>query len=439
MKSRLLTLAALTLALGSILSACGGDSTGSTDASSGGNTQASADKTSFSILIGKPEIAEQFEKTTKEYAQSHNVSISVIPLGNQTAYEKLATLYASNNAPTMMLLGQEIPDMTDKLVDLSDQPWVQHANVGTLDFVKDGDKIVGMPLTVEAFGLLYNKQVLDEAVGGSFDPSTIRTRDSLKELFDKIEATGKGAIHVSPMDWSLGAHLSNIFFTNQSPDSAERHAFLDKLKSGEADLSANTVYNGWADTFDLMKQYNQAKGSPLAPVYDDGTLALAGGEVGIWFMGNWAYPQLKEVNPDGEFGFLPVPISNNPEDYGNSQISVGVPSYWTIDATTATAEQQQAAKEFMNWLVSDPAGQDAYVNRFNSIPVFDNFTVLPEDSLSVAIMNYTSSGHTLEWMNTYYPVGGWAQMGASMQKYLSNTIDRAAFTKELQDYWTSLK
>lgn len=440
MKTRLLLLAAITLLFSTVLYACGGNTKNTTE---GGQTEngssSKGEKTNFSILIGKPEIAEEFEKAVKQYSQDHNVNVTIIPLGTQTGYEKLATLYASKNAPTIMMLGQEFPDMKSKLADLSDQPWVEHANDGTLDFVTDGDKVLGMPLTVEAFGLLYNKEVLDKAVGGTFDPATVRTRDELKALFDKVEASGPKALHISPMDWSLGAHLSNVFFTDQSPDSAERHAFLDKLKTGEADLSTNTVYNGWLDTFDLMKQYNNAKSSSLSPVYDDGTLALAEGEVGLWFMGNWAYPQLKEINPDGHFGFLPMPISNNAEDYGNSQISVGVPSYWAIDAEMSTPEQQQAAKDFLNWLVSDPQGQDIYVNKFNAIPVFDNFTVLPQDTLSLSIIDYMNNSKTLEWMNTYYPVGGWAEMGAFMQKYLSNNTDRAAFTKELQNYWKNVK
>ncbi len=43
--------------------------------------------------------------------------------------------------------------------------------------------------TAAGIGILYNKAVCDAAVGGDFDPSTIKTRSDLKDLFDKIEAT----------------------------------------------------------------------------------------------------------------------------------------------------------------------------------------------------------------------------------------------------------
>lgn len=434
MKKKVLLLAALTLVLGTILTACGGNGNGSEESASSGGGGAG-----FSILIGKPEIAEQFEEVVGQYAEEKNVDINIIPLGTQTAYERLTTLYASGNAPTVMMLGQEFPEMKSKLADLSDQPWVSHAQSGTLDFVTDDSKVLGMPATVEAFGFIYNKAVLDKAVGGDFDPASVKTRDDLKSLFDQVKASGVEALHVSPMDWSLGAHLTNILFTTQSPQSEERHAFMDSLKSGQTDLASNAVFNGWVDTIDLMKEYNSTKDAPLAPVYDDGTLALAGGEVGLWFMGNWAYPQLKEANPDAEYGFLPLPISNNADDYGNSQISVGVPQYWAVDASTSTPEQQQAAKDFLNWLVSDPEGQDAYVNKFNYVPVYDNFSVMPEDMISQSVIAYMDNDQTLEWMNNFYPADGWPKMGAIMQKYLAGTIDRTALAKELADYWASVQ
>lgn len=438
-----LLLSAMILLLGVVLAACGGSNNGNNAAGSSDQPQGSdssgGKKVSFSILIGKPEIAEQFEQTVKQYSKEKNVDINIIPLAGQTAYEKLTTLYASGNAPTVMVLGQEFSEMKTKLADLTDQPWVAHAQKGTLDFVTDNSRVLGMPATVEAFGFVYNKAVLDKAVGGTFDPASIKTRDDLKALFDKIKASGVDALHISPLDWSLGAHFTNIMFTDQASDSADRHAFMDKLKTGGVKLTDNAVYNGWLDTFDLMKQYNSAKDAPLSPTYDDGTLALANGDVGLWFMGNWAYPQLKEANPDAEYGLLPVPVSNNASDYGNTQISVGVPSYWVVDASASTPEQQQAAKDFLNWLVSDPAGQDAYVNKFNYVPVYDNFTVQPADSLSKQIIQYMSDNSTLEWMNNAYPVDAWPKMGASMQKYLSGNIDRAGLTKELTDYWTSVK
>lgn len=425
-----------------ILSACGNDTNGNSEKEKGNaKTETSGKATEISILLGKPEIAVQFDEMLAEFQESNkDIKITVIPLAGQNAYEKMTTLYSSKNAPTIMMMGSEFDEFKDRLVDLSDQPWVDHAFAGTLDFVQDEDKILGMPVTVEAFGYIYNKEVMEITLGEAFDPTSINTIDSFKIVLDEISSQdGKAGIHVSPMDWSLGAHFTNIFFSAQSSDRDERHQFMQDLKDGKVDLASNKVFNGWLDSFDLMKENNQNKKAPLAPQYDDGPLALSGGDVGTWFMGNWAYPQLVELEPEGEYGFISVPISNNPEDYGNNEISIGVPSYWAIDASQSKPEEQEAAKKLLNWLVSDEVGQDYYVNKLNLIPIFDNFKIQPEDSLSQQIVSYMEENKALEWMNTYYPADGWPTMGASMQKYLSGVIDRAELTKEFEDYWKSAK
>ncbi|MBW8351380.1 ABC transporter substrate-binding protein [Bacillus sp. IITD106] len=413
------------------LSACGG----SNDGSSSNNGGKKGKQTEISILFGK-EVMKEFEAATKEFGAENNVKVNIIPLAGANAYEKMTSLYSSGNAPTIMLVAQEFAEFKDRLLDLSNEPWIDHVQEGMTDFVTVDGKVYGQPATVEAFGFIYNKAVLDKAVGGDFDPKTVKTQDDLKNLLDKLDALdGVEPIHVSPMDWSLGAHVTNPLFAAQSSDRDERHQFMQDMLDGKVSLSENKVFDGWIKTFDLMKEYNQAKKSPLAPQYDDGPLALAGGQVGLWFMGNWAYPQLAEIDPDGEYGFLPVPISNDASDYGNSQISVGVPSYWVIDASQSSKEQQEVAKKFLDWLVSTEKGQEHYVKNFNFIPVFDNFKVNPEDSLSLSVMDYMKDNNTLEWMNSYYPADGFPAMGASLQKYLSNEIDREGLAKEFEDYW----
>lgn len=398
------------------------------------------DKVQVNILMGKPEVAKQFEEMLTEYNNSNkNAKITMIPLGGQNASEKMATLYASKNAPTIMMLGQEFADYKDKLLDLTDQPWVKNAMEGTLDYVKVNDKVQGMPVTVESFGFIYNKTILDQAVGGSFNPSSIKTQKDLEDLFKKIEATGKRAIHISPMDWSLGAHYTNVLFTTQSQNKDERTKFMSDIKAGKVSLKDNKQFNGWLETFNLMKKYNSEKASPLSPAIEDGSQKLATGQVGLWFMGNWSYPQIKELDANGEYGFLPVPISNNADDYGNSQISVGVPSYWCVDGSQSTKEQQAEAKKFLNWLVSDKKGQDGYVNKLNFIPVYNNFPIKPQDSLSKDILKYMENKKTLEWMNNYYPADGWSKMGATMQKYLADKINKDQLIPEFEAYWKNTK
>jgi len=388
----------------------------------------------------KGEIGEPFEEAVAAYnASQDQYEIVSVPMDGSNPVEKMTTLYASGNATTMMVMGQEFGLFQENLLDLSDAEFSQHALPGTQDLVTVDGAIYGMPVTVEAFGLLYNKAVLDEAVGGDFDPASIQTRTDLRELFEQVQALdGVEAIHVSPMDWSLGAHFTNILFSPQSADREERFDFYEAIQSGDVSLMDNEVFNGWLDTLDLMLEFNANARSPLSPDYDQGTLALANGEAGFWFMGNWAYPQLVEINPDVEFGILPVPISDDAATYGNTQISVGVPLYIVIDESQSSPEEQAGAIDFLNWLISSEDGQNYYVNEFNFIPVYDTFEIAPADSMSRQILSFVEAGETLEWMNMQYPPDGWPSMGASMQKYLVDQVDRGELAEELEDYWANV-
>ncbi len=407
----------------------GGDVSG--DTSNNENSKEAVEVTILGTI--KSEIGEAFEEAVATYNQSQKqFKITIIPMDGQNPFEKMTALYASGHAPTIMVMGQEMAEFKDRLLDLSETEFTKLAFPGTQANATMDGKILGMPFTVEGFGLLYNKKVLNEAVGGTFDPAEIQTRTDLKELLDQIEALdGTKAVHLSPMDWSLGAHVTNILFSTQ----AKKADFMNGLKAGSINLMDNEIYHGWLDTFDLLMEYNIHEASPLSGDYDGGTIDLANGKVGLWFMGNWAYAPLHELNPESEFGIMPYPISDNPEDYGNTHISVGVPMYMVVDKERSSQQEQEGAVDFLTWLVTSSEGQDYFVNQMNFIPTFNGFETMPKDYMSKEILRYTEEGRTLEWMNMKYPADGWPAMGASMQKYLNGVIDQEALAEEFEAYW----
>lgn len=411
---------------------------------SGGGSSSNKGKTEVSLLIGKEEIAKELDETVEKYNDSQDkYAVKIIPLAGQNATEKLTSLYASKNAPVMINTGvySELSQWKDKFLDLSDLPLVEGIDQQYLDAGTVDDKLIGIPTTIEAFGFLYNKDVLDEAVGGDFDPESITSRKDLEDLMGKIaNLEGKNAIEISPMDWSLGAHYSNLLFTDQSDDAQKRSDFMKEMQEGKVDLGSNQTYSDWVATLDLMKENNAAKNAPLSADYDSATLGLANGDIGLWFMGNWAYPQLEEANPDANIGIMPVPMSDEENGYGNTQISIGVPQTWAIDASQSSEEQQEGAKDFLNWMYEDEEGQDYYVNKLGFIPISQHNKVEPEDELSKEVLKYLEEDRSLEWMNAHYPPTAFPAMGASLQKYLDNKIDQSGLAAELEDYWkTSAK
>jgi len=392
------------------------------------------------FMNSKSEIQVQLEEAAALFSEEHlGITVEVItaPEGS-SPFERITALYAAGNAPALAMLDAgQIELMQEKILDLSNEKWIDDAAAGNLAFgtMSDGS-VVAFPFTVEGYAFIYNGAVLDAA---SVDPASIKTLDDLKSAFEAIAATGVEPITISPMDWSLGAHYLTISYTVQATDYPGVVAWLDDLAAGEVALIENDGFNGLMDTFDLMKENNMEKGDPLAPTYEQGPESLGLGEVGFWFMGNWAWPQISSFDTaDGDYGFIPVPISNNADDYGNGRITVSPTKYITVDKEQNSEAQQAAALAFLDWLVYEPSGQDALVNKCSCIPAFSNITLAPEDPLAHSIISYMSEGKTLP-MALSVPPDHWSVLGASMQKYLADQIDRAGLAGEIEAYFEAIE
>ncbi|WP_438350368.1 ABC transporter substrate-binding protein [Paenibacillus sp. FA6] len=434
----------LSLVVVMILSACGNATNNDSSQTSEGSAKGSKDKeVKITLLNSKGEIQTQLEDAAKAFHEDNpNITLDVqlVPAGG-SPFERASTLYASGNPPAMIMLDTgDVEKFKDRILDLSGEKWNEDAVENATSLTTFEDKNFAFPLAIEGYGFIYNKAVVDKAVGGTFDPTTINTTESLENLFKQIEASGKKALKVSSVDWSLGAHFFPLAYAGQDKDIGEVDKFVDALRAGEVDLADNKVFNGLMDTFDVMMKYNMDEASPLSGIYERDAELLGKGEVGIWFMGNWAWPQISsfDTSTDQQYGFLPVPISNNVDDYGNQEISSAVSKRIVLDKEKSSPEQQEAAKKFLDWIVYEQKGQDFLVNKANIIPAFKNITLPAVDPLAQSIQDYIADGKSEQSMSLL-PADHWSNVGASMQKYLAKASDRASLAKEIQGYWKGVK
>jgi raffinose/stachyose/melibiose transport system substrate-binding protein len=335
---------------------------------------------------------------------------------------------------------QEIPDMADKVMDWKGQRLTGLAPKGLLAAANVGGKQVGVPSTAEAFGLLYNKKVLDAA---GIDPSTIKTRTDLEAAFKTLQSKGKKAIHFSAIWWSLGAHFTNIFHATAAKTHEGRLAVLDGLAAGTKDLSSDPAYKNWLATFDLLKKYNGSKANLTDTEYDASIADLAGGDYGFLFQGNWTEPNLLQASSTTNFGIMPLPTSTDAKSYGNDSIPVGVPGYFMIDNTQSTLAERKGAVDFLTWLYTSSAGQHHVSDPTTKtgggmgfIPVYANWNVPPVTFMSKEIAKFVAANKTLEWINTYYPAGLQEAVGkVSMQQYFTDKITSAELATAIQGAW----
>lgn len=197
---------------------------------------------------------------------------------------------------------------------------------GIFDFAWDAvtfdGKTWGYPISVEAVGLIYNKDILPEAP------------KSFEEIFDMTLEGG-----VKPIMWDY----NNTYFTMPLLMANGGYAF--EKRDGSYDANDTGVNNEGAKTgAAMLKKLIDDGVMPKGVDYGVMDAALNKGEVAMVLNGPWAWANLKQSGIN--FGVAPIPsVNGNP-----SKSFVGVLGA-TINVASPNAD---LAKEFIeNYLLED--------------------------------------------------------------------------------------
>ena len=397
--------------------------------------------TSITLLNSKAEIQSALVEMGAEFEKKSGVHVEVMPVTDgDSPYTKVVSLYNSGNPPTMSILDTTdvIALAEEKAADLSSEPWLAEAE-GYLTEVNG--KVYSFPLCIEGRGMIYNKSVIETALGGSFDPASIRTLDDFTALLDRlVEAGIERPVSLAMEDWSLGAHHLQYVYETYDGTSAGAAEAIELLKSGQLDLTSYDRMSQFLDMFDVLRTYNVAKSDPLGADYDEMAIDLVDGKTAFWFNGNWAWPNLEDADAekDDEYGFLPYFMNNDPDDFVNWQIQASPSKQVMLDGVMATEQQLAAAKEFLSWIVYSEIGQQMLVKTCNIIPPFRNNPYEPSDPLSRDIYSHVHDGTAFN-ASAIVPNDHWSILGAAMQKYLAGRSDRAELIASIEDYWAQQK
>ena len=449
---------ALLLAVGMMLTMATACSNGAVTETSAGSSESVASETSSetSAVSEEPvtityfntsaEVNTMFETMFAKYHDLHpNVTVELIPTAvGEGQQEKLQSLYASGNAPTLMNVDPaNVIEYQENLLELTmeGQPWLSLANAGVVDAGTFDGKIMGVPFSVQGYGLLYNKRVVNEIYGGSFDPATINTQDTLKAFFEKIEAADVPATMIHGANWSVGGHYLTLTYAAKGPATSDGTGYLDSLKAGTAKIEDSAIFKGYMDTFDMLKEYNYNSADPLVGDYNADVQAFAEGKCATFFMGDWAWTSMTALeNIDTDYGFIPVPWSNDPAAYGNSQVVMVLPKFNVIDKSQSTPEQQQAAIELLEWMLTDAEGQQFFLDAGFCMPFSNVRTDVEYNTMTATIAEYAAAGKTINLGCFSYITGdAWTQTGNLMLQYLAGAMDRQQLAEGIDTYWQSLE
>lgn len=404
--------------------------------SCGSRSKVSAKKTdnknvTITIFNSKTEIADQMNELAKEYEKATGVKVKV-DSPDDTISIHLATRYVANDPYTISMVdAKDVYTLAaDHAEDLSKEKWVGD----TKQAISIGGKVYGFPFCLESRGIIYNADAIKKVTGKDFDPSSCQTLDGFKSLLKELKSKGMTSpVGIQSEDWSLGGH----FFPQIYEEQDDTNSFVKGLNDGSTDIANDQKFNSIMDTFDVLKQYNYASADPLNADRNTTEKMLAQGDIAFMFGGTWDWSLINQNNPSKNMGIMPIP--QNMDDGTNAKVVAGSTKYLFIDNSDSISDdERQAAKDFLNWLVYDNAGQKFISETCDLISPFTNNKVDVVDPLGNSVKQYLNDDKLVSWYN-FLPDDQQPTVGAMMRQYLGGQINRSQLASHIDSYWKNAK
>ena len=409
----------------------------------GSSGEAKGDQITINLYQNKSEMADQLQAAAEKYSEENpNVKINVESIQGNDYNTNLKAKLMSDDSVDIYALGNNIASMTDYVEDLSDQDWVSHAVEGSLDAVTLDGKVYGIPVSVEGYGLVYNKEIFKDA---GIDASTLTSYDAidaafanlqeqidsgkLKDKYPQLEAVEE---YAAKETWIPGLHTLN------APLSCE-YKNANELK--ESDDLGLKYADSLKALLDLETKYTTSKDDLSKLNAVDYSTEIGGGlaieRVAVVQQGNWIGPELKGIDETiaNKMGILPLPIKGVKEDC----IPVGISIKWCINSQS-DEKVKEASKQFINWLFQSDEGKKIVVDDFGCVPAFDNYDdVEISDPLSKEVKRYIDEGKTTPWVMDGFPSGFEAKSAADFQGYFSGEYTFDEMVEHLKADFKDLK
>lgn len=366
------------------------------------------------IFQSKVEITDQLEELAEIYEDETGVEVEVWGTTGDDYVQQLKTKLANGQGPTVFSLapGAESETMQNYLADLSDLSFIDKIVDGMANEI-DG-KVVGIPYTMEGFGMVYNKDLINA--------DEITDYDSFVQMLQEQKENGINGFGLSQESFFLIGHILNTpFALQEDPD-----GFIEKLNAGEVKMADTPEFQEFAKFYAAIRDNSY---NPLETNYDKECGDFATGKTAAIHQGNWCYSMFADYDVDFEMGLAPLPIC------GNDKIAVSVPAAWYVNSQASDAEQQ-AGKDFLEWLYTSESGQDYLMNEFGFLPVVDGMENDELDPLSQQVADAAAEGKTISWPLNQWPAGiADVYLVPVAEQFFTSDMSCEDFLAALDDAW----
>ncbi|WP_240414529.1 ABC transporter substrate-binding protein [Paenibacillus periandrae] len=428
MKKSLSMFTVSALLLTSLVGCAGGNEPQTTDAnkSTSGNTNSTTkdkEKVKLSLIQFKVEITDKVKAMAADYmAQNPNVVIEA-EVSKESA-TLLKTRFASGEEPDVFMVKAftDIEDWSDRLADLSNEPWMSKVSPSAIEGMTVKGKKLGFPVAIEGYGFIYNKDLFAKA-GIDKVPTTLT---ELKQVNEKLKAANISSYSEAYKEWwTLGQHLFNLPFAYEKAPVAT----IGKINKGEAKVNDIVNMNGFFDVLDMTVKYGKGEQS-VGVSYDNQVADFSSGKTAMMQQGVWVIDSIIKINPNIKIGMFSIPLNDNASD---TKMPVGVPGYYVVNKNSKNVEE---SKKFLNWLHQN--GQKYLVDSFKLIPAFTDLKTTPDlGPLAADLTAYVEKNQTIPWAHTLWPSGSNQEFAKPLQAYVGGQMNKEAALAEVQNIWNA--
>ncbi|HKK96109.1 MAG TPA: ABC transporter substrate-binding protein [Anaerovoracaceae bacterium] len=375
------------------------------------------------IYQNKVEIHDQLTAFAETYKEATGKEVIVKTSGGDSPYaEALRAEFQSDRQPDIFVIEGMGGYNTweSKLQPFEEEEWMEFTD---LEFVVDG-KIIGFPVAVEAWGMAYNEDMLEQA---GVDPSTLTSQEAYRAAFEKIDGmkdelgiSSVVAMAAGPdMRWVTGLHNFNGYLSAGLPYGDT--TVLDKLNNGEADMDRLTEYADWVE---LLFEYAD-RTVLLTGNYDSQVSQFGTEKAAFIHQGNWIDPWLEENGVDFPMAFAPHASVKGTHE----SIFIGAPSFYVINSESTN---QEAAREFLNFMVTEEAGHKYMVEEAKMVPAFSNVNLTPSTPLSANVVEWMKKDAKYTWLQNDMPDGfGMGTIAPIYEAFAKGDITKAQFIEQI--------
>ncbi len=387
------------------------------------------------FLNFKPESASVYEEIAKKYEEETGVKVKVVTAAANTYEQTLKSEIAKSNPPTIFQVNGPIgyDAWDDYCLNIKDSKLYSYLSDKDLAIHDDGG-VYAIPYVVEGYGIIYNNAImkryfaLPEKKTSFKDMSEIKSFADLKAIVEDMTANKEklsiqGVFASTSLsageDWRWQTHLLNLpLYYEISQKHKDADPTLSLLDSDEIILKYSENFKNIFDLYinNSITPKNLLGSKSVA----DSMAEFALGKVAMVQNGNWSWSQISGVKGNtvkaDDIKMLPIYIGIDGEE--KQGICVGTENYLAINKN-ATAEQQKASLDFLEWLFSSETGKKYVTEKLGFITPFNTFndSEIHADPLAREITRYLKDENleTVPWVFTAFP-------GETFKKTVGNAL-----------------